>query len=251
MKAIVYYLSFTFLLLSCGAADDPVAFRESESETPSQNPESNPADGELSGTYNYLALGDSYTIGESVCETCNYPMQLKAAFEAETETHLETKIIARTGWRTESLIQAIKAENPEQNQDLVTLLIGVNNQFQGGSLEVYKTEFKELLDTAVKLVKGDRDRVVVISIPDYAYTPFGQSTSNPEQISTEIDAFNKAAEEITTSSDVSFLNITDITRKGLDDPELVASDGLHPSKKAYAKFVERLLPVITEILKTN
>ncbi|PHR98996.1 MAG: lysophospholipase [Leeuwenhoekiella sp.] len=251
MKVLAIYFSLAFLLLGCGAADDPIAFQESESELPSENPEPNPSDTELSGTYNYLALGDSYTIGESVCATCNYPMRLKAAFENETEADLSVKIIARTGWRTESLIQAIKGENPAQNQDLVTLLIGVNNQYQGGSLETYKTEFKELLETAVKLAKGDRDRVVVLSIPDYAFTPFGQSTTNPEEITAEINAFNDAAKSITIASDVSFLNITDITRKGLEDPELVAIDNLHPSEKAYAEFVERLLPIALEILKTN
>lgn len=251
MKALAIYFSLAFLLLGCGAADDPITFQDPESELPSENPEPNPSDAELSGTYNYLALGDSYTIGESVCATCNYPMQLKAAFENETEADLSVKIIARTGWRTESLIQAIKGENPAQNQDLVTLLIGVNNQYQGGSLETYKTEFKELLETAVKLAKGDRDRVVVLSIPDYAFTPFGQSTTNPEEITAEINAFNDAAKSITIASDVSFLNITDITRKGLEDPELVAIDNLHPSEKAYAEFVERLLPVALEILKTN
>ncbi|MCC4211645.1 SGNH/GDSL hydrolase family protein [Leeuwenhoekiella parthenopeia] len=250
MKTWVQILFAAFLCVGCAAGDDVSGF-EPQTETPAETPASPNPDTELSGTYNYLALGDSYTIGESVCETCNYPMQLKTAFKNETQADLSVKIIARTGWRTESLIQAIKGENPAQNQDLVTLLIGVNNQYQGGSLETYKIQFKELLETAVKLAKGDRDRVVVLSIPDYAFTPFGQSTTNPEEITAEINAFNEAAENIATSSDVSFLNITDITRKGIEDPELVALDALHPSEKAYAKFVERLLPIALEILKTN
>ena len=250
MKKLVFYILFALCVWACSTADR-VSERSEEPDSAAENPQPPITGNETTQTYNYLALGDSYTIGESVCDTCNFPMQLKAAFEAETTYTLKTQIIARTGWRTESLISAVEAENPSQDQDLVTLLIGVNNQYQGGSLAVYKTEFKQLLETAVSLAKGDRDRVIVISIPDYAYTPFGQSTTNPEAISAEIDQFNSAAQQISEDANVTFLTITDLTRGGLDDPQLVASDGLHPSAKAYAKFIERLLPLAIGIIESN
>lgn len=146
-------------------------------------------------------------------------------------------------------MEAINQEKPDANNDLVTLLIGVNNQFQGKELNDYKVGFQQLLNKAIQLAKGEANRVIVLSIPDYAYTPFGQSTANPQLISDEIDTYNEVAKTITEEAGIEFLNITDITRQGLQDPKLVAQDGLHPSTKAYALFVERMLPLVNEILK--
>ncbi len=197
----------------------------------------------------YLALGDSYTIGTSVCETCSYPQQLKAKLKDEFSSNIVLKIIAQTGWTTTALIGAINNENPSQDNDLVTLLIGVNNQYQNRSFEIYETEFPALLNKAILFAKGNPKNVIVISIPDYAFTPFGENSNNRENISNEIDAYNNYAKEVAERLHVKFIEITDITRQGLNDPELVASDGLHPSKKAYEKFVERLLPVCLDILR--
>ena len=197
----------------------------------------------------YLALGDSYTIGTSVCETCSYPQQLKAKLKDEFSSNIVLEIIAQTGWTTTDLIGAINNENPSQDNDLVTLLIGVNNQYQNRSFEIYETEFPALLNKAILFAKGNPKNVIVISIPDYAFTPFGENSNNRENISNEIDAYNNYAKEVAERLHVKFIEITDITRQGLNDPELVASDGLHPSKKAYEKFVERLLPVCLDILR--
>ena len=125
--------------------------------------------------FNLLSLGDSYTIGQSVCETCRFPEQLKDSIISnfESEGNIDLNVIARTGWTTTNLINAILTENLSSNYDLVTLLIGVNNQFQGKPFSVYETEFPELINTAISKTKGDKNNLIVLSIPDYAYTPFG------------------------------------------------------------------------------
>ncbi|WP_395051124.1 SGNH/GDSL hydrolase family protein [Flavobacterium sp.] len=187
---------------------------------------------------NYLALGDSYTIGQSVCETCRFPEQLKKSLGNVTSL----KIIAQTGWTTTNLISAINAQNPTTNYDLVTLLIGVNNQYQNLNFQVYQYEFPELINKAIALAKGDKTNVIVVSIPDYAYTPFGQQSVNPAKISTEIDKYNAYAQKYCLDNNIEYINITDITRQGLLNPKLVATDGLHPSELAYSYFIERILP---------
>ncbi|QBZ97419.1 SGNH/GDSL hydrolase family protein [Flavobacterium sangjuense] len=191
--------------------------------------------------YKYLALGDSYTIGQSVCETCRFPVQLKDSIGKYLNTNdtFQVKIIATTGWTTTNLKSAIAAENPTNDYDLVTLLIGVNNQYQHKPFSLYEQEFPELVNTAIQKAKGDKNNVIVVSIPDYAFTPFGNGNTT---ISTEIDNYNAFAENYCNANAITFINITDITRLGLVQRELVANDGLHPSSIAYAKFVERLLP---------
>ncbi|MDX6191019.1 SGNH/GDSL hydrolase family protein [Flavobacterium sp. Fl-318] len=195
----------------------------------------------------YLALGDSYTIGQSVCETCNFPTQLQATLRAiYPQSSTALKIIATTGWTTSNLLSAINVENPEPNYDFVTLLIGVNNQYQGKSFSIYEKEFPELVTKAITLAKGDKKNVIVISIPDYAYTRFGQIQmgGQGEIISSEIDQYNNFAENYCKNNDIVFVSITDITRQGLQNTSLVASDGLHPSESAYKLFNERILPKI-------
>ncbi|MEO8535769.1 MAG: SGNH/GDSL hydrolase family protein [Flavobacterium sp.] len=196
---------------------------------------------------NYLALGDSYTIGQSVCETCRYPEQLKESLKAiYPQTSISLKIIATTGWTTSNLISAINTENPKSNYDLVTLLIGVNNQYQGRSFSIYEKEFPELVTKAISLAKGDRRNVIVISIPDYAYTPFGkiQMEGQGAKITSEINKYNMFAQNYCTDNNVAFVSITDITRQGLINPGLVAPDGLHPSESAYKLFTERMFPTV-------
>ncbi|CAN1549559.1 SGNH_hydrolase_like_1 domain containing protein [Flavobacteriaceae bacterium] len=187
----------------------------------------------------YLALGDSYTIGQSVCETCRFPEQLKnRLFNLNNQNSFNLNIIARTGWTTGNLISAINSQNPSNDNDLVTLLIGVNNQYQGSSFSVYEKEFPELVNKAIFLAKGDKSNVIVLSIPDYAYTPFGNGNKT---ISTEIDQYNAFAQNYCSNNNIVFENITTITRQGLLDLSLVASDNLHPSEKAYRLFVDQIL----------
>lgn len=193
--------------------------------------------------FNYLALGDSYTIGQSVCETCRFPEQLRKKLgDLDPKNTYTSKIIATTGWTTTNLISAINSENPASNYDLVTLLIGVNNQYQNKPFSVYENEFPELIFKAIALARGDRSNVIVVSIPDYAFTPFGKQSGNQSYISAEIDRYNAFAQKYCLEQNIEFVSITDITRQGFVNPLLVAQDGLHPSELAYSYFVERILP---------
>lgn len=204
----------------------------------------------ISKSVNYLALGDSYTIGQSVCETCRFPEQLKTNLKMfYPETNFSLKVIARTGWTTSNLITAVNNENLESNYDLVTLLIGVNNQYQHMDFVVYEKQFPQLLDKAIQLAKGDKNNVIVLSIPDYAYTPFASNYDNTYKmmISNEINKYNAFAESTCISNGVSFISITDITRQG--SSTLVASDGLHPSESAYKLFVDRIFNKVKMILQ--
>ena len=199
--------------------------------------------------FKLIALGDSYTIGQSVCETCRFPAQLKDSLQARY-TALDTfnlQIIAQTGWTTTDLKNAILSAEPLTDFDLVTLLIGVNNQYQNKPFSLYETEFIELINTAVSLVGGDTSKLIVLSIPDYAYTAFGQGR-NPENISAQLELYNAFAQSYCANNDLKYVNITAITQEGLNNPLLVASDNLHPSALAYTKFVEQILPIALEIL---
>ncbi|PKB16368.1 SGNH/GDSL hydrolase family protein [Flavobacterium sp. 5] len=249
-KQIIIVLVALFLI-SCSAEEmnpaTTVSPKPSET-TPTPTTPTVP----ISNSIHYLALGDSYTIGQSVCETCRYPEQLKTNLKTiYPQTDFSLKIIATTGWTTTNLISAIKTQNPDSNYDLVTLLIGVNNQYQHMDFAVYQKEFPELLNKAIALAKGNNKNVVVLSIPDYAYTPFAKNFDEMgrAKISTEIDQYNTFAENFCIAKDVQFISITDITRQGLNNPSLVASDGLHPSETAYKAFVERMLPKVKIILQ--
>jgi len=195
-------------------------------------------------TLKYLALGDSYTKGEAVCDACKFPSQLQDSLQnyLNANEEISLKVIAQTGWTTTNLKSAIANENLIAEYDIVTLLIGVNNQYQNKPFSIYEQEFPELLNTAITLAKGDLNRVIVVSIPDYAYTLIGLG-GNEDLISSQIDQYNLFAKNHTELQGVTFVNITDITRQGLVNPALVAYDNLHPSELAYTKFVERLLPI--------
>jgi acyl-CoA thioesterase-1 len=198
-------------------------------------------------TIKYLALGDSYTIGQSVCETCCFPIQLQNELKnyLTSKDIFVTNVIAQTGWTTTNLKSAIASQNPTNDYDLVTLLIGVNNQYQNKPFSLYELEFPELVNIAIDKAKGIKANVIVVSIPDYAYTPFGNGNTT---ISAQIDTYNAFAENYCIQNNITFVNITDITRQGLLQPNLVASDGLHPSEIAYSKFVERIFPKAKIIL---
>lgn len=193
--------------------------------------------------WKFLALGDSYTIGESVAEDQRWPVQLVVALKKRSWSVELPTIVATTGWRTDQLKSAIDTTDLAQDYDLVSLLIGVNNQYQGRSISEYRKEFSELLQNAIDLAGGNKSRVFVLSIPDYGYTPFGKAKQ--QTISNEIDAFNDVNRRITEKNGVMYIDITDISRRGFEDPELVAGDGLHPSAKMYTLWVERILKIIS------
>jgi len=192
-----------------------------------------------SNSLSYLALGDSYTIGESVNEHERWPNQLVEALVKNCIEVSKPRIIATTGWRTDNLKDAIIKAEVKNNYDMVSLLIGVNNQYQGKPAGQYAIEFEDLLITAIELANGKTGNVFVVSIPDYGYTPFGQPKM--ESISIQIDEFNAINKNIAEKYKVAYYNITDISRKGLEDPSLVASDGLHPSGKMYTLWVNRMM----------
>lgn len=197
--------------------------------------------------FRYLALGDSYTIGESVEEAERFPNQLAAMLAAEGLT-VDVKIIARTGWTTDELWQGIQADTVTPPYDMVSLLIGVNNQYRGRSGEEYREGFIFLLTKAIEYAGGDAKRVVVFSIPDWGVTPFayGKDTT---QIANEIDAFNKINLEESTKTGVHYVDVTPISRLALNDKTLIAGDGLHPSGKMYAEWAKSALPIALSILK--
>lgn len=196
----------------------------------------------------YLALGDSYTVGESVKETERYPAILSEKLNSLQLGIGSPHIIARTGWTTDELIAAINAENPSNHYDLVSLLIGVNNQYRGYPIDAYSTEFEALLQTAIQKAKGNTRRVFLLSIPDYGVTPFA-SNSNTAKIAQEIDAYNKVAQEIAQKYQVKYFDITPISRKAKEDLSLIAEDGLHPSGKMYAEWVALILNEVVGMIK--
>lgn len=194
-------------------------------------------------TIKYLALGDSYTKGESVSKSESFPLLLADSLNKDAYIDVkETKVIAQTGWTTTSLLGSINEQQPAHDYDLVTLLIGVNNQYQRLSIEAYRTEFKTCLQKAIELAGGKSTKVVVVSIPDYGFTPFG--AENKDIISAEIDAFNAVNKSIADSMGISYVNITPISRSGVTG--LVASDGLHPSGTQYKLWVDAMYAVVKE-----
>lgn len=196
----------------------------------------------------FLALGDSYTIGQSVPSDESWPAQFARALAYRGYAIDKTKIIAQTGWRTDNLASAINSQQPLEGYNLVSLLIGVNNQFQGGTTQTYAAQFEALLQTAIALAGNSKENVFVLSIPDYAYTPFGAGNTN---ISAQIDLFNAVNKQITQNYGVPYIDITPISKYGLSRPELVAPDGLHPSGIMYGFWVEEILKNIKKELALN
>ncbi|HKR63234.1 MAG TPA: SGNH/GDSL hydrolase family protein [Thermoanaerobaculia bacterium] len=182
----------------------------------------------------YLALGDSYTIGETVSADERFPNQLAKALGIG-----EPQIIAKTGWTTDELNAAIDAADPKGPFELVTLLIGVNNQYRGRDAEQYRGEFKALLQRAIGFAGGDAKNVVVVSIPDWGVTPFAEGRDRAK-VAREIDQYNAINREETSRAGARYVDITPISRRA--DASLVASDGLHPSDAQYAEWVKAIAP---------
>ncbi|GAB2588111.1 SGNH/GDSL hydrolase family protein [Dyella jejuensis] len=194
----------------------------------------------------YLALGDSYTIGEDVPAGQRWPMQLVDKLRRTGMVIDDPQIVAVTGWTTDELSNGMDQAEFVPGYDLVTLLIGVNNQYRGRHAEAYRGEFRDLLLRAITLAGKRPGRVVVVSIPDWGVTPFGhKSGRDRQQIAHELDTFNAIARDEALHAGASFVNITGISR---DHADLVASDGLHPSGAQYVLWTESMIPVVRKAL---
>ena len=194
--------------------------------------------------YSYLALGDSYTIGHNVSPSLRWPIQLQDSLNTERTIISEVNVIAQTGWTTTDLLQAIEQNNPDRH-DLVSLLIGVNNQYQGLPFAEFQLEFDSLLQTAQDLAKLENG-VFVVSIPDYGVTPFG--SSNSQTIAMELDNYNAYMSDQCSSRNIPFIDITEISRTLGDNEGALASDNLHPSGLQYSEWVEAVLPDVRILL---
>ncbi len=197
----------------------------------------------------YLALGDSYTIGESVDEAERWPVQLAAALRAEGIALAPPRIIAATGWTTDELDAAIDAAEPLGEYGFVSLLIGVNNQYRGRGIDQYREQFAALLERAVGFAGGRADRVIVLSIPDWGATRFGrESGRDVARIARELDAYNAAAREVCAQRSAAFVDITQISRERGAEQAMLADDGLHPSAAMYAEWTRLALPAARRML---
>jgi lysophospholipase L1-like esterase len=197
--------------------------------------------------FRYLALGDSYTIGESVPDWERWPNQLAASLSAEG-IPIEVKIIARTGWTVDELWQGIQENPPEGKYELVTLLIGVNDQFRGYPVDGYRERFRFILGKAIEYAGGNAENVIVLSIPDWGLTPFA-GDKNAQEVSHQIDLFNAVNFEETKNAHAHYVDVTEISRMAVSDADLIAGDGLHPSGRMYTLWADKVLPLAREILQ--
>jgi lysophospholipase L1-like esterase len=190
-----------------------------------------------SDSYSYLALGDSYTIGESVKESERWPVQLYKSLKNKISY---PTIIAKSGWTTDQLIDTLN-KTKFKNYDFVSLLIGVNNQYRGRSIESFKKDFIELLERSIKYANGKKERVFVVSIPDWGVTPFANGKDR-NIIEKEINEFNNIISEECSINEIKFFDVTQNSRTALQNKSLIAEDGLHPSKKMYKQWVKIIKP---------
>jgi len=240
MKALQIILFTLITLTGCAKKADPAVTKMNNDTTQTATPSS--------GLLTYLALGDSYTVGEAEPYNECFPAQLTALLNTAKFGFAPPTIIATTGWTTANLIYAIANSGITQKKyDFVTLLIGVNDQFQGVPQSTYNTNFVQLLHTAINFVNGDSTRVFVLSIPDYGVTPF--AAGRDSIIGPEIDEFNAINKIESIQAGVNYLDITAISREAATDPTLIAPDGLHPSGKMYTLWVQQLYPMIAARLK--
>ena len=244
---MMWPLAFCGLLVLClcGCNDRD---RAATPSAPAAAPAASPA--ATGGSLRYLALGDSYTKGEDVPAAERWPVQLAAKLRAAGLDVGDPEIIAETGWRTDDLDAGITQANPQGPFQLVSLLIGVNNQFQGRTVEAYRGEFDALLRRAIELAGGEASRVIVLSIPDWGATPYGQ-LQDAAEVARAIDRFNAVNRELSRRAGVRYVDVTLVSRTAVNDPELTARDDLHPSGKLYAAWVELALPAAAEALSAK
>jgi lysophospholipase L1-like esterase len=196
----------------------------------------------------WLALGDSYTIGSSVAVSERYPEQTALALRGMGVAMQDPDIIATSGWTTDNLLQAIRYKTAPPFYNIVTLLIGVNNQYQGRSMEEYRTQFTTLVEKAIAFAGGKHGHVIVLSIPDYSVTPFVRP-EDKQRVSQQIDAFNTINRQVSDRYKVLYVDITEASREAAVNPSLVAADSLHFSGAAYKIWAGLLAPVIRQALQ--
>lgn len=198
--------------------------------------------------YSYLALGDSYTIGEAVSLNKSFPYQVVHLLRKKEYNFSAPEIIAKTGWTTDELQEAINNYTLLSKYDFVSLLIGVNNQYRGRDAIEYKEQLEEILKKAIELANGKKEHVIVVSIPDYSVMPEAQ-LMDTEKISKEIEVFNGINKALSIQYKVQYVDITSGLKDAKNYASLVAQDGLHPSEKEYAKWAEKIVDVIISQLK--
>jgi lysophospholipase L1-like esterase len=248
MKKLYFLLTIKLLATMLLALVLFACTRTNAVHVPVSIPPANPIDTTTHSRYSFLALGDSYTIGQSVTEQERFPAQTVKRLEQTGKFFDTIKYIATTGWTTIDLAYAISKEQLAPKYSVVTLLIGVNDQYQGLDTDGYRKRFAQLLATSISFT-SDAHHVFVLSIPDYSVTPFASHTGDTTRIRKQIDEFNSINKEIALANNVNYIDITPSTRLALNDPSLIANDGLHPSGKLYGKWVDLLLPVMNDVLK--
>lgn len=248
--SFITFLFFTGISCTKNKQSDEEDFNE-QTENDNNNDDNNPPDTSDTITMTkYLALGDSYTIGEGVAESQRYPNQLLEKLNEDITVLRDVQIIAQTGWTTTNLLSAIESTEMVDEYAMVSLLIGVNNQYQGLSIENYRTEFVELLNMSVGFAGNDPTKVIVLSIPDWGVTPFANGRDR-DQIAQEIDAFNAVNFEEAQKTGVHYVDVTPISREAANNPNLLAPDGLHPSGIMYEYWADFMLPIAENILSEN
>lgn len=198
----------------------------------------------------YLALGDSYTIGEGVMEKDRFPNQVVQAWNTSSSLgFFPPTLIAKTGWTVDELEAGIKANPPSsEGYDMVTLLIGVNNQYRGRTSAAFALDFEKMLQQAIAYAKGKKNRVMVLSIPDWGITPFARSKGlDPAKIASEIDAYNGVKKEICDRYGIVFIDITTDYRQNGGNPESLVDDQLHPSGRQYTQWADKVIQVMKTI----
>lgn len=231
------YILLLFLLSFCGKADDMEPAQDAANPDVEDVTEGN-SDDSAEESLTYLALGDSYTIGQGVLKKDRWPIQLAEVLRSNGIPVNEPVFVAATGWTTGNLLAALEDLKLDSSYNLVSLLIGVNNQYQGAPFDTFKEEFLELLEFCKRKAKS-RSGIFVLSIPDYGVTPFGQS--NEQKISMDIDMYNIWIKAICEKEKIKYYDVTEISRRAKYDRDLLADDNLHPSPSMYALWVETIL----------
>ena len=201
-------------------------------------------------TYSLLALGDSYTIGEGVEQAASWPYLLSERLESAESITLLPEVVARTGWTTSDLLNGIERQALATYYDVVSLLIGVNNQYRGLGLESYRSELLQLVEIAVALANNKRSSVVIVSIPDWGISPF-EKDRDKEQVGREIDQYNHVNRSLAEEFGLRYVDVTGVSRTCSDRPLYFAADGLHPSGDQYELWIEPIVPVVKDMLKTG
>lgn len=245
-KRLMQFVSLFFILLLFMNCSDKESSMENQIIQQNMERTENSVTNYL-GPQSFLALGDSYTIGTGIQLELNWPYQLKDKLIQDNVASLEVNIIAQNGWTTSRLLEAIKMNDPDSH-DLVSLMIGVNNQFQRLPFNTFKKEFNELLQIAIRL-SGEKRNIFVVSIPDYSVTRYG--SGDPDTISKDIDRYNEYIEEQCDKLNLQFVDVTQISRELGGSRSVIADDGLHPNASQYSRWLEEIAPVVKTLFEND